>query len=165
MQECMIRPDRAKRFSDAMRMCCVVIKNLSKMIQARGLSTSVGDEGGFAPMIKNNNQALDLIVSAIKKSGFVNGKDVSICLDIAANELYKRNRYSIHSKKFVSVNSILFLKYSPTWKTNSYFPTLTFSLKESSGWPSLLKMIDLIFSFLFSIKYTSTFKPFAGFPE
>ena len=52
IQEFMIRPDRAKSFSDAMRMCFVVIKNLSKIIQSRGFSTSVGDEGGFAPMIK-----------------------------------------------------------------------------------------------------------------
>jgi enolase len=68
------------------------------------LSTSVGDEGGFAPMINSNEQALDLIVTAIKKSGFKNGKDVSICLDVAANELFKKNKYSIHSKKFISVD-------------------------------------------------------------
>ena len=76
IQEFMIRPDCAKNFSDAMRVCFVVIKNLSKLIKDKGLSTSVGDEGGFAPMIDSNNQALDLIVSAIRKSGFVNGKDV-----------------------------------------------------------------------------------------
>ena len=86
IQEIMIRPDKAKSFSEAMRICYLVIKNLSKLITAKGLSTSVGDEGGFAPMIDNNNQALDLIVSAIKKSGFKNGKEVSICLDVAANE-------------------------------------------------------------------------------
>ena len=81
IQEFMIRPDRAKSFSEAMRICFVVIKNLSKLIKDKGLSTSVGDEGGFAPMISSNNQALDLIERAIKKSGFINGKDVSICLD------------------------------------------------------------------------------------
>ena len=90
IQEFMIRPDKAKSFSEAMRICFLVIKNLSKLLKIKGLSTSVGDEGGFAPMIDKNNQALDLIVSAIKRSGFVNGKDVSICLDIAANELYKK---------------------------------------------------------------------------
>ena len=104
IQEFMIRPDRAKNFSDAMRICFLVIKNLSKLIKNKGLSTSVGDEGGFAPMINSNNQALDLIVSAIKKSGFINGKDVSICLDVAANELIKKNKYSIHSKNYVSVD-------------------------------------------------------------
>ena len=103
IQEFMLRPDRAKNFTDARRLCFLVIKNLSKIIKNKGLSTSVGDEGGFAPMISNNNQALDLIGSAIRKSGFVNGKDVSICLDVAANELYKRNKYSIHSKSYISV--------------------------------------------------------------
>ena len=104
IQEFMIRPDRAKNFSDAVRICFLVINNLSKLIKKKGMSTSVGDEGGFAPMINNNNQALDLIVSAINKSGFVNGKDVSICLDVAANELYKKGKYSIHSKNYISVD-------------------------------------------------------------
>jgi len=104
IQEFMIRPDKAKNFSDAMRICFLVIKNLSKIIKSKGLSTSVGDEGGFAPMINNNNQALDLIVSAIKKSGFINGKEVSICLDVAANELKKKDKYSIHSKNYISAN-------------------------------------------------------------
>jgi len=103
IQEFMIRPDRAKSFTEAMRICFVVIKNLSKLIKDKGLSTSVGDEGGFAPMISSNNQALDLIERAIKKSGFKNGKDVSICLDVAANELFKKGKYSIHSKKYISV--------------------------------------------------------------
>tara|TARA_B100000963_G_scaffold318810_1_gene300155 strand:- start:227 stop:1483 length:1257 start_codon:yes stop_codon:yes gene_type:complete len=107
VQEFMIRPDGARNFSDAMRICFLVIKSLSKIIKIKGLSTSVGDEGGFAPMINNNNQALDLIVTAIKKAGFVNGKDVSICLDVAANELYKKNKYSIHSKTYVSVEKCI----------------------------------------------------------
>ena len=104
IQEFMIRPDKAKSFSDAIRICYLVIRNLSKLIKSNGLSTSVGDEGGFAPMINNNKQALDLIILAIKKSGFVNGIDVSICLDVAANELYKKGKYSIHSKSYVSVD-------------------------------------------------------------
>ena len=103
IQEFMIRPDRAKSFSDAMRICFLVIANLKKLIKNKKLSTSVGDEGGFAPMISKNNQALDLIVSSIKKSGFINGRDVSICLDVAANELFEKKKYSIHSKNFISV--------------------------------------------------------------
>ena len=104
IQEFMIRPDKAKSFSEAMRICFVVINNLRKLIAKKGLSTSVGDEGGFAPMISSNEKALDLVVAAINKSGFKNGKDVSICLDVAANELIKKDKYSIHSKKFVSVD-------------------------------------------------------------
>ena len=104
IQEFMIRPDKAKSFSEAMRICFIIINKLRGLIKKKGLSTSVGDEGGFAPMINNNVQALDLVVTAIKKAGFKNGKDVSICLDIAANELLKNNKYSIHSKKFISVD-------------------------------------------------------------
>ena len=104
IQEFMIRPDKAKSFSEALRVCFVVIQNLKKIIQKKKLSTSVGDEGGFAPMINNNENALKLIVDAIKKSGFENGKDISICLDVAANELYHNKKYSIHSKSLISVD-------------------------------------------------------------
>ena len=107
IQEFMIRPDKAKNFSEAMRICFIVISNLRNLIKKKGLSTSVGDEGGFAPMIDNNEQALDLVVAAIKKSGFKNGKDVSICLDVAANELFNKNKYSIHSKKYISVDQYI----------------------------------------------------------
>ena len=103
IQEFMIRPDKAKNFTEAMRICFIVISNLRKLIKEANLSTSVGDEGGFAPMIESNTDALDLIVKAITKSGFKNGKDVSICLDVAANELFKNNKYSIHSRKFENV--------------------------------------------------------------
>ena len=107
IQEFMIRPDKAKSFAEAMRICFIVINNLRDLIKKKRLSTSVGDEGGFAPMIYNNEQALDLVVSAIKKSGFKNGKDVSICLDVAANELHKKNKYSIHSKKYISIDETI----------------------------------------------------------
>ena len=104
IQEFMIRPDKAKSFTEAMRICFIVINNLRDLIRKKSLSTSVGDEGGFAPMIKNNEQALDLLVTAIRISGFKNGVDVSICLDVAANELHKKNKYSIHSKKYISID-------------------------------------------------------------
>ena len=139
IQEFMIRPDRAKNFSDAMRICYVVIKNLSKIIKKKGLSTSVGDEGGFAPMISSNNQALDLIVSAIKKSGFVNGRDVSICLDVAANELYKKGKYSIHSKSFVSVEKSIkeFNKIITKYKIKSIEDP--FAENDWISWNKLMK--------------------------
>ena len=107
IQEFMIRPDKAKSFSEAMRMCFLIIQNLKTLIKRNKLSTSVGDEGGFAPMINSNEKALDLIVKAINKSGFKNGKDVSICLDVAANELFNNANYSIHSKKFISVDKTI----------------------------------------------------------
>ena len=104
IQEFMIRPDKAKSFNDAVRMCFLVINNLKVLLKKAGHSINVGDEGGFAPMISNNESALKLIVQAIKKSGFKNGKDISICLDVAANELIKKGKYSIHSKNYISVD-------------------------------------------------------------
>ena len=144
IQEFMIRPDKAKSFSDAMRICYVVIKNLSKIIKTRGLSTSVGDEGGFAPMINNNNQALDLIVSAIQKSGFTNGKDVSICLDVAANELFKKKKYSIHSKKFVSVHKSIeeYKKMVEKYKIKSIEDP--FAENDWTSWNKLMKSVKKI---------------------
>ena len=144
IQEFMIRPDKAKSFSDAMRICFVVIKNLSKLIKDKGLSTSVGDEGGFAPMISSNNQALDLIVKAIKKSGFINGKDVSICLDVAANELYKNRKYSIHSKSYISVDNSIkeYIKIIKKYKIKSIEDP--FAENDWSSWSKLMKSIDKV---------------------
>ena len=144
IQEFMIRPDRAKNFSDAMRICFVVIKNLSKLIKKKGLSISVGDEGGFAPMISNNNHALNLIVSDIKKSGFVNGKDVSICLDVAANELLKKNKYSIHSKKYVSVEKSIkeYKKMIKKYKIKSIEDP--FAENDWLSWTKLLKSVQKV---------------------
>ncbi len=144
IQEFMIRPDKAKTFSDAMRICFLVIKNLSEIIKSKGLSTSVGDEGGFAPMISNNNKALDLIVSAIKKSGFVNGKDVSICLDVAANELYKKKKYSIHSSKFISIEKsiIEYQKIIKRYKIKSIEDP--FAENDWEAWNKLTKLVKKV---------------------
>tara|TARA_Y100000590_G_scaffold469201_1_gene655488 strand:- start:3763 stop:5019 length:1257 start_codon:yes stop_codon:yes gene_type:complete len=107
IQEFMIRPDSAKSFKEAIKMCFLVIGNLRKILKKLKLSTSVGDEGGFAPMISSNVHALRLITQAIKMSGFVNGKDISICLDVAANELFRNNKYAIHSNKLQSVKKTI----------------------------------------------------------
>ena len=144
IQEFMIRPDKAKNFSDAMRICFLVIKNLSKIIKSKGLSTSVGDEGGFAPMINNNNQALDLIVSAIKKSGFINGKEVSICLDVAANELKKKDKYSIHSKNYISANKSIqeYKNMIKKYKIKSIEDP--FAENDWLSWSKLMKSLDRV---------------------
>ncbi len=144
IQEFMIRPDKARSFSEAMRMNFIVIRNLSKLIKQKKLSTSVGDEGGFAPMINSNKQALDLIAEAIKKSGFVNGKDISICLDVAANELYKKNKYSIHSNKYISVDkSILeYKKIINKYKIKSIEDP--FAENDWLSWNKLMKSLKKV---------------------
>ena len=139
IQEFMIRPDKAKNFSEAMRICFLVISSLRKLIKKKKLSTSVGDEGGFAPMIDSNEKALDLIVSAIKVAGFKNGKDVSICLDVAANELFKSKKYSIHSKKFISVDQTInkYLKIINKYKIRSIEDP--FAENDWTSWSNLMK--------------------------
>ena len=139
IQEFMIRPDKAKTFSEAMNICFLVIQNLKKLIKNRKLSTAVGDEGGFSPMINKNEVSLDLILKSIKKSGFVNGKDVSICLDVAANELLKKNKYSIHSKNYISAKKSTegYLKLIKKYKIKSIEDP--FSENDWTAWSNLMK--------------------------
>ena len=104
IQEFMIRPDSAKNFMDAIEKCFLVIQNLKKILQSKNLLTNVGDEGGFAPSINSNEEALELVVDAIEKSKLKPGIDISICLDVAANELINKNgHYSLNCSEFISV--------------------------------------------------------------
>jgi len=100
IQEFMIRPDKAKSFAEAMRMSFLVIQNLKSMLD----NTNVGDEGGFAPDLKSNEEAIKIIIKAIEKSGFKMGEDISICLDVAANELNKQKTVDYFSKLIKEYN-------------------------------------------------------------
>ena len=94
IQEFMISPDKSNSFADAMRISFLVIQNLKNLVD----STNVGDEGGFAPNLSTAEEAIDLIIKAIEKSGLKPGPDVSICLDVAANELDKPKTPEYYSK-------------------------------------------------------------------
>ena len=108
IQEFMIRPDSAKNFMDAVEKCFLVIQNLKSLLKSKKMLTNVGDEGGFAPSINTNEEALELIVNAIEKSKLTPGKDVVICLDVAANELInKEGQYTIQSSNFSSVDDVV----------------------------------------------------------
>jgi len=141
IQEFMIRPDKAKSITESIRMCFLVINKLKILIKQRGESTSVGDEGGFAPMINDNEDALKLLVKAIEKAGFKNGIDISICLDVAANELFKKKKYSIHSKKFISADKTIdkYLKLVKKYKIKSIEDP--FSEDDWSTWNKFMKKI------------------------
>ena len=105
IQEFMIRPDSASNFMQAIENCFLVIQNLKKLLKSNKMLTNVGDEGGFAPSINTNEQALELIVNSIEKSKLKPGKDIVICLDVAANELINdKGEYSIKSKNYTSVD-------------------------------------------------------------
>jgi enolase len=142
IQEFMIRPDSAKNFMDAMEKCFLVIQNLKKILQFKNLLTNVGDEGGFAPSINSNEEALEMIVDAIEKSKLKPGKDINICLDVAANELMnEEGLYSINSSKFISVDdSVNYYK-----KLVSKYPVKSiedpFAENDWNAWSKLTKEI------------------------
>ena len=92
-QEFMIRPAGAQSFREGLRMGAEVFHNLKKIFHDRGLSTAVGDEGGFAPTLNGTEDALESIIAAIKKAGYTPGKDVTIALDCAASEFYSNGIY------------------------------------------------------------------------
>ncbi|MDB9761076.1 phosphopyruvate hydratase [Pelagibacteraceae bacterium] len=142
IQEFMIRPDSAKNFMDAMEKCFLVIQNLKKILQFKNLLTNVGDEGGFAPSINSNEEALEMIVDAIEKSKLKPGKDINICLDVAANELMNKDGlYSLNSSLFISVEeSIDYYK-----KLVSVYPIKSiedpFAENDWNAWSKLTKEI------------------------
>ncbi|HIE10717.1 MAG TPA: phosphopyruvate hydratase, partial [Kiritimatiellae bacterium] len=92
IQEFMIVPHGAPSFAEALRVGVEVFHRLKAVLKSRGLNTAVGDEGGFAPELKNNTEALEVILEAIQKAGYEPGKDVSIALDAAASEFYDREK-------------------------------------------------------------------------
>ena len=93
IQEFMIMPVGAPSIRDAVRMGAEVFHALKSVLKAKGLSTAVGDEGGFAPNLRTNEEALDVLVEAIEKAGFKPGEDVALALDVAASELYDNGVY------------------------------------------------------------------------
>src|SRR5690554_2053904 len=95
IQEFMVQPVGAKTFADALRMGTEIFHHLKAVLQARGLSTSVGDEGGFAPNLASNEDALGAIAEAVANAGYKLGDDVTLALDCAASEFYKDDKYDL----------------------------------------------------------------------
>ncbi|MBU1141884.1 MAG: enolase, partial [Firmicutes bacterium] len=91
-QEIMILPVGAKTFKEAIRMGAEVFHNLKSVLKAKGYNTSVGDEGGFAPNLGSNEEALQVILEAIKKAGYVAGKDIFLGMDVASSEFYNKEK-------------------------------------------------------------------------
>lgn len=94
IQEFMVMPLGANNFREGLRMGAEVFHNLKKVLKSRGYSTSVGDEGGFAPNLSSNEEALDVIVEAIHKAGYKPGEDIYLAVDVAASELYEDGVYN-----------------------------------------------------------------------
>jgi len=97
-QEFMVFPVGAESFSNALQMGTVIFHQLKKVLKSRGLNTAVGDEGGFAPNLKSNEEAIEVILAAVDKAGYSAGKDIFIALDVAASEIFDKNKYIIKSE-------------------------------------------------------------------
>ena len=112
LQEFMIMPAGAESFSEALRMCAEVYHTLKKILNDKGYSTGIGDEGGFAPDLKSNREALDVIVEAIVKAGYKPGEDMFIAIDAASSEYYKDGKYVLEheGKTFTSEEMVNFFE-------------------------------------------------------
>ncbi|HEY4494631.1 MAG TPA: phosphopyruvate hydratase [Candidatus Paceibacterota bacterium] len=109
-QEFMIMPVGAKSFKEALRYGAEIFHALKKILHEKGLATTVGDEGGFAPSLPTNESALEIIIESIKKAGYIPGKDIVLALDVAATELYKDGKYHLtrENKILTSIEMVAF---------------------------------------------------------
>ena len=142
IQEFMIMPVGASNFSQAMQWATEIYSDLKNILNTKGLSTSVGDEGGFAPNLQSNQEAIELIIQAIQNNNLTEGKDVGIALDCAASEFYKNGTYNLAGES-IELNSSEFTNYL-TELTHKY-PILSIEdgMDESDfeGWKNLTKAL------------------------
>ena len=110
IQEFMIAPIGAPTFKESLRWGAEIYHNLKAVLKKRGLATSIGDEGGFAPNLDSNRAALDLILEAIEKAGFKPGKDIALAMDIAATEFHSEGKYAFEGKKLSVAEMIAYYK-------------------------------------------------------
>ena len=140
IQEFMISPAGAVDFADALRMGSQVFHNLKKVLSAKKYNTSVGDEGGFAPNLKSNEEAVQVILQAIEKAGFVPGEDVFICIDPASSEFYdvKKERYILSSES-KELNSEEMIAYYEEWVKKYPIVSIEDGLAENdwAGWKKM----------------------------
>ena len=104
IQEFMIMPVGAKSFSEALRMNAEIYHNLKALLKEKGLSTALGDEGGFAPNLSNNAEAIEVILEAVVKAGYKPEKDIVIALDVASSEMYKDGKYHLEGEGLVKTS-------------------------------------------------------------
>lgn len=142
-QEFMIVPISAHNMQDALQMGSTVFHQLKKILNEKHLSTAVGDEGGFAPMISSNNEALNLIIQAIKQAGYQPRKDICIALDVAASELYCNGYYTIENKKYTYQELISYYQ-----ELCQKFPIISIEdgldQDDFIGWQALTKSLNQI---------------------
>lgn len=139
LQEFMIMPHGAKSFSDAIRMGSEVFHTLKSILKKKGLSTAVGDEGGFAPDLRSNEEAIESIIEAIKRSNYKPGKDISIALDPAASSFYKDGKYILQGESVKKMDSDGMVRFYEKWVDKYPILSIEDGLAEDDweGWKTL----------------------------
>ncbi|MAL73000.1 MAG: phosphopyruvate hydratase, partial [Alteromonas sp.] len=142
IQEFMVQPVGAKSFKEALRMGAEIFHALKKVLSAKGLNTAVGDEGGFAPNLSSNAEALAVIVEAVENAGYKMNEDITLALDCAASEFYKEGKYVL-SGEDKSFDSEAFGDYLADLSSQYPIVSIEDGLDESDwdGWASLTKKI------------------------
>ena len=142
IQEFMIVPINAASFKHAVQISCEIFHNLKKILTDNSLSTNLGDEGGYAPQLKNHNEALDYLMKAIEKSGYKPGNDVYIALDAASSEFYKNKKYELTNENKV-IDSDELIKYYEN--IISSYPIISIedpmSENDLDGWKNITKSL------------------------
>lgn len=138
LQEFMILPVGASSFSESLRYGVEVFHSLKSVLSARGMNTAVGDEGGFAPDLSSNEEAIEVILQAIEKAGFKAGEDICLGLDVASSEFYKDGRYVLASENR-SFDSNGFTEYLSNWVDQYPIITIEDGMDEGDwdGWATL----------------------------
>ncbi|NQU74203.1 MAG: phosphopyruvate hydratase [Candidatus Omnitrophica bacterium] len=139
LQEFMIMPFGASSFHQALRMGAEVFHNLKSILKKKGLSTAVGDEGGFAPNLKSNAEAIEVILEAIKQAGYVAGKDIYIALDPAASSFYKNGKYILEAEKKKENSNTDMIKFYDEWVKKYPIVSIEDGLAEDD-WPGWLEL-------------------------
>jgi len=142
-QEFMIAPHGAPSFTESIRMGEEVFHALKGVLNAKGYSTGVGDEGGFAPDLKSNDEAVEVILEAIVKAGYKPGEEVSICLDPAASELWEDGKYKLFKSTGKLLTSDEMIQLWESWTSQYPIVLLEDGLAENdwTGWQNLTKAL------------------------
>ena len=143
LQEFMIFPLGLASFSEALRAGCEVFGQLKKILQAKKLSTAVGDEGGFAPDLKSNTEAIEVILQAIEQAGYAPGKDIYLALDPAASSFYNGEKYILNAEKIPQKSADEMIEFYRQWVKKYPIVSIEDGLAEDDwkGWKRLTEQL------------------------
>ena len=143
LQEFMVMPVGAKKFSDALRMGTEVFHALKSVLKKKGYSTAVGDEGGFAPNLRSNEEAIEVVLESIQKAGYKAGKDVALALDPASSEFFEKGKYVFKKSDGSKLSPAKMAEYYETWVKQYPIISIEDGMAEDDweGWRILTEKI------------------------